>query len=277
MNNVLAMNNSAALFSALMYVFENGQIIKPRGDVIREIRDFQIRMHPQFPFNPFVERKYNVDYFKTEMRWKLGASKFDASIIEHAKIWKSVQNPDGSFNSNYGQYWFGQQMGLMKAVLELIRDKDSRRATIPMLRDDHLSPETRDTVCTEAITFHIRNDMLHASIHMRSSDMIFGLGTDIPTFAVLMHLAHGLLIANYPELKIGIMTITAASSHIYERHFRMVDNIINQGLSSVNEAIKLPLCSGPAEANRIIADRGFKNRLNYVDSQHNLYNFIYGV
>ena len=82
MNNVLAMNNSAALFSALMYVFENGQIIKPRGDVIREIRDFQIRMHPQFPFNPFVERKYNVDYFKTEMRWKLGASKFDASIIE---------------------------------------------------------------------------------------------------------------------------------------------------------------------------------------------------
>lgn len=267
-------NNGIALRNLYRRTMDHGHMVSPRGLNIMEQLDAQITVHPSYPFNPFKARKYNVDYFVQEMRWKLGASRLDDTIKQHAKMWESVQNPDGSFNSNYGQYWFGDQMGLMKAVMELIRDQDSRRAVIPMLRDGHLSPETKDTVCTEAITFHIRGDLLMASVHMRSSDQIFGLGTDIPTFAVLMHLAHGLLKPSYPYLRVGTMTITAASSHIYEQHFQMANEITNLGVEASPPAPMLPECECAAEAMAIIAHRGVPGRK--VHPAWTLYRFIYG-
>lgn len=263
--------------SAFLGLFErtmlSGRKINPRGSEVVELLDTQITLYPEFPFQAFKSRGYAFEYFKKEMRWKLGASKMDESIKEHAKMWESVQNPDGSFNSNYGQYWFGQQMGLMKAVLELVRDKDSRRAAIPMLRDDHLSPETRDTVCTESITFLIRENRLYCSVHMRSSDQIFGLGTDVPTFSVLMMLAHGLLMDVYPDLQLGTITITAASSHIYARHYRTVERMLEEPPSEYAK-IRLPMTQGAAEVLKIIGMRGVYE-INPVPDRWNLYRFLY--
>lgn len=257
------------LFSDTMVL---GRIVSPRGQRIRELLDAQIELSPLFPFQDFTDRKYNYSYFIQEMKWKLGASKYDESIKEHAKMWDSVQNPDGTFNSNYGQYWFGQQMGLMKAVLELIRDKDSRRAVIPMLTDDHLSPETKDTVCTEAITLHIRDSTLYMSVHMRSSDQIFGLGTDVPTFSVLYMLALGLLRSVYPGLEVGKIKITAASSHIYERHWGMVEKILDSGPDKY-VPMRLPEPYSPGEVMEIIAYRGQK--ISNQAPSTPLFNFIY--
>lgn len=265
-------NNIAAFSNMFAMTMTTGQEISPRGSLIKEIRDLQITLNPHYPFQGFKARKYNVDYFKQEMLWKLGASKYDDSIKKHAKMWESVQNPDGTFNSNYGQFWFGQQMGLWKVVTELIRDRGSRRATIPMLNDSHLSPETRDTVCTEAVTFHIRNHALYMSVHMRSSDQIFGLGTDVPTFSVLFMLVLGLLREYYAGLTLGNITITAASSHIYERHFGMVENILAEPMSEY-EGIRLPEPSGSGETLAIIAHRGVAQ---HVPSHWHLYRFIYG-
>lgn len=265
--------NMQSYVNLFIRTMQEGVEISPRGSLIREIRDAQITIDPRWPFQGFKARKYSVPYFKHEMRWKLGANKYDESIKAHAQMWESVQNPDKTFNSNYGQFWFGQQMGLMKAVLELIRDPNSRRASIPMLTDAHLSPETNDTVCTEAATLHIRNGYLHMSVHMRSSDQIFGLGTDVPTFSVLMMLAHGLLMEVYPSLQLGRITITAASSHIYERHFKMVDTIIKERISEY-ESYVLPQISGTAEAMALIADRS-KPRANIPAAWH-LYRFIHG-
>lgn len=272
-DNAVKQNNVSAYCQLFVNTMVNGLELRPRGALIKEIRDAQITLDPRWPFQGFKNRKYNLAYFKAEMRWKLGANKYDDSIKALAKMWESVQNPDKTFNSNYGQYWFGQQMGLMKAVLELIRDKDSRRASIPMLTDAHLSPETRDTVCTEAVTLHIRETELHMSVHMRSSDQIFGLGTDVPTFSTLLMMAHGLLRETYPSLRLGRITITAASSHIYERHFEMVRSILQESLSDYQHHI-LPECSGTAEALALIADRGSPR--SHVPSSWHLYRFIHG-
>lgn len=249
-----------------------GVIVSPRGSQIRELLDTQISIDPRYPFQGFKNRKYNFEYFKTEMRWKLGASKMDASIKDHATMWASVQNPDGSFNSNYGQFWFGQQMGFFKVVMELIRDQDSRRACIPMLRDDHLSPETTDTVCTESVTFHIREEKLWMSVHMRSSDQIFGLGTDIPTFSVLYMLVLGVLKDTYPWLQIGRITLTAASSHIYSKHWTMVTKCIDEDFAQYSR-MQLPEPYSSAEALAIIAHRG---KMRPVETSWFLYEFIHG-
>lgn len=270
-HEVMSKKTAENILALMKDTMNNGYITFPRGMEIREKLDAQLTVNPKYPFQTFGARKYNIDYFKKEMRWKLGASKMDDSIKEHAKMWESVQNPDGSFNSNYGQYWFGQQMGLMKVVFELIRDRHSRRAVIPMLRDDHMSPETKDTVCTESISFVIRDGYLHCSVHMRSSDQIFGLGTDIPTFSVLHMLVHALIQDTYSDVLLGNLTITAASSHIYKRHFQMVEQILEDGMSTY-VPFCLPSPTTAAEAMAIIAHRGIARP---VQANWHLYKFIY--
>lgn len=232
-----------------------GAVLAPRGLKIRELRDFQISIDPRYPFMGFPARNYDVGYFKKEMLWKLGANRMDDSIKQHAKMWESVQNPDGSFNSNYGHYWFGPQMGFWNVVMELIRDKDSRQAVIPMLSKDHMTPETIDKVCTTGVGFHIRNDELHMSVQMRSSDQIFGLGTDIPTFSFLYRLVLAVLQDHY-DIYEGKISITAMSSHIYERHFPMVRQILDEGPVLNYQQIGMPWFPSSASALRMIATRG---------------------
>ena len=249
--------NSEELLQMYRRTFDLGFESTPRGLRILELLDAQISISPYAPFNMLQGRNYNLNYFKEEMTWKLGANKFDDSIKQHAKMWESVQNPDGTYNSNYGVYWFGAQNGLMNALGALLRDKDSRQAVIPMLAAEHMTPQTVDTVCTECVGFFIRNDKLHMSVHMRSSDQIFGLGTDLPTFAFLYRLAFGILSDQY-LIETGDITVTAMSSHIYQRHFDMANTMMLAGdtdssldLSKYN----MPWCNAK-DATFLIHSRG---------------------
>jgi len=232
---------------------KHGIETSPRGQKIRELEDYKITINPLYPFMNFKHRNLKIDYFKKEMLWKLTGDPFNKSILGHAKMWAQVMNNDASFNSNYGQYWFGEQMGLFVAFNELVKDDNSRRAVIPMLRASHIGPHVKDTVCTESVGFRIRNNQLNMSVHMRSSDQIFGLGTDIPTFAFLQRLLLGMLRSVYPELLMGTMTIVAMSSHIYERHFEMVEAILHD--TSVASCSLMPIPSIP-ESFKIAASGG---------------------
>lgn len=246
--------NITQIKSMFWKTLKDGQVVFPRGRMIREIGDLQLMVHPDYPFMCFKNRRYPLNYFKEEMKWKLSADPYNDSIKQHAKMWESVQNKDGTFNSNYGQYWFGEQKGFWTVVEELVRDMHSRRAVIPMLSKEHMTPQTTDTVCTESIGWRIRDNQLVTSVHMRSSDQIFGLGTDIPTFSFLTKLLHGVLTSVYPNLSLGFMTITAMSSHIYDTHFDMVNKILDES----NEefvSVRLPDCNA-AEALSIISNRG---------------------
>lgn len=231
----------------------NGLVTSPRGQKICELEDYKFTIDPMYPFMNFKHRNLKIEYFKKEMLWKLSGDPFNRSIMAHAKMWESVQNNDGSFNSNYGQYWFGEQMGLFVAFNELVKDLNSRRAVIPMLRASHIGPQVKDTVCTESVGFRIREGKLNMSVHMRSSDQIFGLGTDIPTFAFLQRLLCSMLQSVYPSICMGSMTVVAMSSHIYERHFEMVRNIISD--PSVSECSLMPIPT-TAEAFKIAASGG---------------------
>lgn len=249
------MSNAKVLYDMLKNTFENGSEISPRGLPIKEIRNLQIEVDPINPFMGFIDRKYDVNYFKKEMLWKLGANRMDDSIKKHAKMWESVQNLDGSFNSNYGHYWFGPQMGFWNVIQELIRDQDSRQAVIPMLSKEHMYPDVIDRVCTTAVGFHIRDQTLYMSVQMRSSDQIFGLGTDIPTFSFLYRLVHAVLDDYQNNLFIGTINITAMSSHIYSRHFKMVQDILSAGPDKY-QMIDMPWFNTSVEAIETISNKG---------------------
>lgn len=247
-------------FKYFIDIIDNhGQYVNIRDSEVKEVlfaNSCPIRA--EFPFMQFVERKLPIQYIKHELIWKLGADPFDDSIKQYAKMWESVQNSDGSFNSNYGVYWFGKQQGLHKAFLELVNDKFSRRAVIPMLSDEHIGHGVKDTVCTGFISFHIRDDLLSMQVRMRSSDVIFGLGTDIPTFSFLMILMYALVKSVYPNVRLGMWNLSADSSHYYERHFSLVDRLKKSDYvfeadveamptCKYDEAIKLMACKGKVD------------------------------
>lgn len=253
--NPAAKANAVAFLEMLAKTMD-GPSIAPRGLPIKEIEDLQLVIDPRYPFMSFVDRHYDVNYFRKEMRWKLGANKYDDSIKQHAKMWESVQNPDGTFNSNYGQFWFGEQQGFIGVVQELIRDPDSRRAVIPMLSKEHMGPHVVDTVCTESVGFRIRDGKLNMSVHMRSSDQIFGLGTDIPTFSFLYRLVYAVLRDFWAgELQVGQITLTAMSSHIYDRHFKMAEKILRRALDGYVQ-VEMPWCEDWREAMLLVSHRG---------------------
>lgn len=251
----------------LSKIMHEGCQISPRGFEILEISDFPQVVNPLSPFLSFDDRHYPIEYFKKEMRWKLGANRYDNSIEEHAKMWTTVKNPDGTFNSNYGQYWFGEQMGIWSVITELTRDIDSRRAVIPMMNASHFAPHVKDTVCTESVGFRVRPGIrpselhLHMSVHMRSSDVVFGLGTDVPTFAFLYRLVKAFVMSITPkEVLDGAITITSMSSHVYARHYEMVGKIIKRGIAGYIPIV-MPQC-GYKEALKIISSRGYPEILH---------------
>lgn len=234
----------------LTRVYTNGHEVSPRGMLIKELNNFTYKLRPYVRFMSFTGRKLNIDYIKREFLWYLKGDRYDTSIGEHAKMWVGLVNEDGSINSNYGQYIFGDQQQFLRAKTELIKDKDSRRASIVILSNTHLDSDTKDIPCTYALNFRIRQDKLHMSVHMRSQDAIFGMGNDAPAFSFVHEMMWQALRETYPELKYGDYFHIADSFHVYERHFEMMKTIVD----GKDEFIKVdcPPISGPAEVNYLM-------------------------
>jgi thymidylate synthase len=66
---------------------------------------------------------------------------------------------------------------------------------------------------------------------MRSNDAILGTPTDIAFFCLLQQQALIILREYYPELELGTYTHIANSYHIYERHFDLVQNMLEHNLT----------------------------------------------
>lgn len=218
-------DNEAAfrrIFNNLQYF---GNYCSPRGEKIIELEDYGFQLKPYNRFSNFEGRKLSLDYIKAEFIWYMTGDKYNVSIGEFAKMWKTLVNTDGSINSNYGQYIFGQQNQFGRVADLLKKDKDSRRGSIIILSAEHLASDTRDYPCTYSINFRIRNNTLNMSVSMRSQDAIFGLGADIPCFSFVHEMMYLILKETHTELEYGEYHHRADSFHVYEKHFGMLQEM----------------------------------------------------
>lgn len=224
---------------------ERGKYVRPRGQLVLEIENYSYELPPYVRFQSFESRKLNVQYIKDEFLWYLKGDKFDVTIAEKAKIWQSIINSDGSINSNYGQYIFAGPKQFDNVIKILSNDRDSRRASIVILGDDHLLSNTNDVPCTYALNFRIRDNALNMTVHMRSQDAIYGMGNDAPAFSFIHEMVLNALRSVYPDLKYGVYHHFADSFHVYERHFRMLDRLLDKNENYIE--IECPKISGPDE------------------------------
>jgi thymidylate synthase len=149
---------------------------------------------------------------------------YDLSIAKHAAIWRGIV-VDGKLNSNYGHYIFRNEQGLAWVIDELRRDRDSRRAYIMILGNQHLNPNEKDVPCTMSLGFRIRDNKLNMSVRMRSQDAIYGMGNDAPAFSFIHQMVWACVKWYYKELEMGSYHHVADSFHVYERHFDMLEKI----------------------------------------------------
>lgn len=208
-----------------------GQLVCPRGMPVKEIEDFSHTFAPYVRFVAFKRRGLNLSYIKREFLWYLRGRRDDLSICDHASIWKSCVNSKGEINSNYGHYIFGEaRKGFNWVTDELIRDPDSRRASMPILgsEPEHLVSDVKDFPCTYALNFRIRDNRLNMSVHMRSGDAIYGLGSDLPIFSFIHEMVCVYLRDTYAKLELGSYHHAVDSFHVYERHFAMLKDILNE-------------------------------------------------
>jgi thymidylate synthase len=198
--------------------------VSPRGQKIIEIENYSYTLPPYARFVNFKQRKLSVNYIKREFLWYLNGDRFDTSITKHAKLWKQMMDPDGSINSNYGQYIFGDANNAQfrNAANTLLSDEDSRRASITILNSTHLGAATNDVPCTYALNFRIRKNKLNMSVHMRSQDAIYGMGNDAPAFSLIHEMMHVYLRdIKYEQLEMGLYHHCVDSFHVYEKHYKM--------------------------------------------------------
>ena len=142
---------------------------------------------------------------------------------EPPAAWVYAANEHGEINSNYGHLiWSSKYHDQYQNVLdELISNPDSRRASMiytrPSIWSEYDENGKNDFICTNSVTYYIRNDELQAVVQMRSNDVVFGYKNDV---AWQQHVLE--VLASDLDINPGFIQWQVQNLHVYERHFHLV-------------------------------------------------------
>jgi thymidylate synthase len=188
---------------------------------------------------PTIFGKLNDDYIKRELAWYKSKSLNVNDIPgKTPEIWKMVADKDGYINSNYGWCIWSDEIDSSDTVMrnkgrhnrgqywrvynELFNNRDSRRAvmiyTRPTMHEDYNRNGMSDFMCTNAVQYLIRDDVLNVIVQMRSNDVVFGYRND---FAWQDYVAS--LLENALRCDGRKIIWNVGSLHVYERHFSLVE------------------------------------------------------
>ena len=226
-------NLNRAFYWVVSDVYEHGLNVEARGTKQKEMCFYGLTLEdPTDLLISYPSRKFNPTYAITEWLWYLSRNRSTVNIGKMAKIWDMIKDENEECESNYGEYLFS--IGQWDWVInELTSDPDARRATIAINQPYHKKANPLDIPCTQYIQFFIRNGRLDMGVYMRSNDVIFGFCNDLFTFALFHQLMFNSLQARqgHPmDLQLGEYHHHAGSMHIYERHYDMAKDIMNEGV-----------------------------------------------
>lgn len=184
--------------------------------------------------------KVNHDYVQRELEW------YDSQSLNvydipggTPEIWERVSSDKGEINSNYGWAIYSEENGNQygNVLCKLIANPDTRHGqmiyTRPTMHVDSSRDGMSDFMCTSNVQYMIRNGMLITCVYMRSNDSIFGYRNDWHWQNTVSRRLVKDLNAAGVEVEMGEIYWNAASLHIYERHFYLVDHYLKTGESHV--------------------------------------------
>ena len=174
----------------------------------------------------------NAQYIEKEIEWYNSESTNIYDIYKDEQdapqAWQYSANRHGEINSNYGLLIYGEKYfeQYENALDELIKNPDSRRACMvynrPSIWLEYKENGKNDFICTNAVTYYIRDGYLDCVIQMRSNDVIFGYRND---FAWQKHVRDTMVNdLNHSKMNVqaGDIYWQVQNLHVYERHFDLV-------------------------------------------------------
>lgn len=202
----------------------------PRGQKIRETLGASFVIEdPRNRLLYIPERKFSLSYVLAEILWYVMGENKTEWIGNYSAMWNKISDDGTTANSAYGSRIFkthdriasGQFVQWEYVKEELKRDPDSRRAVIHIRTPEDSVHAKLDVPCTLSLQFFIRANKLTLLVNMRSTDLIFGLGNDVPAFTFMQE-----MMANELGVELGPYIHVSNSLHIYERHFEMCEQIL---------------------------------------------------
>ncbi len=228
-------------FSSLAEVYSQLSLEVAAEDVIngtREMSDVHfIITDPTHNKIVSSNRKQSKRYISAELMWYLSRDLNPAFIGQYAKKWLAITNSAGLVASNYGNYIFPHNWN---NVINLFHhDRYTRRAHILLTHrryGKHLISDA-DIQCTIYLGFQIRQhdeiDKLDMFVRMRSNDVVWGLGNDMPVFAVFQE-----FMARQLGVPVGYYHHSADSMHVYVGMENRLDRDARDGgriLAGIND------------------------------------------
>jgi len=210
---------------------ENFVIDKNGGKLIEMIGASFVADQPSIFGTP------NKDYITREIDWyNSQIGNVNAIAGKTPEAWKMAANDYGQVNSNYGQLIhsdkYHNQYG--RVLDELIQNEEGRRATMvynrPSIWEEYNEEGKSDFICTNAVTYFIRDDKLLCVVQMRSNDVVFGYKND---YAWQLYVLKE-LVSDYNDcisfddkeraehISAGTIIWQVQNMHVYERHFDLV-------------------------------------------------------
>ena len=174
-------------------------------------------------------------YIAAELEWYKSMSPNINDIHpdkEPPAAWKYAANKYGEINSNYGLLIYSSKYHnqLQNVVDELGRNPDSRRACMvynrPSIWAEYNENGKSDFICTNAVTYYIRDGRLQAVVQMRSNDVWAGYRNDYAWQRHVMQevcdLYNNINIFE-DELQPGKLIWQVQNLHVYSKNFYLVD------------------------------------------------------
>lgn len=209
-------------------LFSEGELITTRELKTLEVCNINISLSNPRKRKTFnTKRNWKQPLAIGEFAWHVSGSNNVDFITYYAKQWKNFSS-DGKIISNscYGHKIFQKDKnGLSqweKLIILLKNDKHSRRAVLDIYESDNGNDYfAKDIACVTTAQFLIRNNKLDAIITMRSNDLIWGLPYDIYLFTMLQE-----LLSIELNIELGEYFHNVGSMHIYERHFKLANEML---------------------------------------------------
>lgn len=225
-------NVTSAFQKCLDEIFKNGQYVTVRGNETKELSPCSFIIEdPLSRVYIIPNRRNNIFSTIAETLWVIGGRN-DIKYLSYYLPRSEEFSDDGLvWRAGYGprlRNWKGVDQ--FKEIVNLINsDPNTRRAVMSIFDPASDFINSRDIPCNNWLHFLVRNNKLDMSIAVRSCDIMWGF-TGINTFewSVIQE-----LISFWTGYEVGKMSFFIGSFHLYERHFKRAEAIINSSKRKV--------------------------------------------
>jgi thymidylate synthase len=196
------------------------------------------------PKDPYINlgsiKRAPKKYIEKELRWYLSKNRNITGYVDDIEIWNKIASDNKTVNSNYGWCVYSIDNGtdgksqFNFALKQLFDNPDGRQSVIfynrPQMQwewNDNIHAK-HDFTCTFVTQHFIRNNKFEYIVYMRSNDAVFGLVNDFAWHCYVYEDFIKQLKVKYPTLEYGYIHWNAGSLHIYERHWELLNKVVDE-------------------------------------------------